>query len=198
MFFLLPCEVTEPRLICFFTCICLLIIACNREIQHLSLFFKKNWLFVVKKIIKISGSGRVRALHLTVPLGFGSGRVRWSRVRVGFGLQFKARADLYPPLKLHTTKILTLQRIHKDPYPYLLGTQEQTSLFIELLAKLNMFIIYSDCVSLEDFLNHMYYFYNVFMYFLRCEKFGGMDFKGVIWCDFKFCFLFGVLQADCA
>ncbi len=22
--------------------------------------------------------------------------------------------------------------------------------------------------------------------------------KGVIWCDFKFCFLFGVLQADCA
>ncbi len=23
-------------------------------------------------------------------------------------------------------------------------------------------------------------------------------FKGVIWCDFKFCFLFGVLQADCA
>ncbi len=24
------------------------------------------------------------------------------------------------------------------------------------------------------------------------------DFKGVIWCDFKFSFLFGVLQADCA
>ncbi len=47
-------------------------------------------------------------------------------------------------------------------------------------------------------LNHMYYFYDVFMFFLRCENFGGMDFKGVIWCDFKFCFLFGVLQADCA
>ncbi len=25
-----------------------------------------------------------------------------------------------------------------------------------------------------------------------------ISFKGVIWCDFKFCFLFGVLQADCA
>ncbi len=31
-------------------------------------------------------SGRVRALNLTVPLG--SGRVRRSRVRAGFGLQF--------------------------------------------------------------------------------------------------------------
>ncbi len=48
----------------------------------------------MKKKIKISGSGRVRALNLTVPLG--SGRVRRSRVRAGFGLQFKARADLYP------------------------------------------------------------------------------------------------------
>ncbi len=38
-------------------------------------------------------SGRVRALNLTVPLG--SGRVRRSRVRAGFGLQFWARADLY-------------------------------------------------------------------------------------------------------
>ncbi len=28
----------------------------------------------------------------------GSGRVRQSRVRAGFGLQFWARADLYPPL----------------------------------------------------------------------------------------------------
>ncbi len=39
-------------------------------------------------------SGRVRALNLTVPLG--SGRVRRSRVRAGFGLQFWARADLCP------------------------------------------------------------------------------------------------------
>ncbi len=38
-------------------------------------------------------SGRVRALNLTVP--HGSGRVRRSRVRAGFGLQFWARADLY-------------------------------------------------------------------------------------------------------
>ncbi len=58
----------------------------------LSFLKKKNWLFVVKKIIKISGSGRVQALNLTVPLG--SGRVRRSRVRAVFGLQFKARADL--------------------------------------------------------------------------------------------------------
>ncbi len=25
-----------------------------------------------------------------------------------------------------------------------------------------------------------------------------LNFKGVIWCNFKFSFLFGVLQADCA
>ncbi len=37
--------------------------------------------------------------------------------------------------------------------------------------------MYSDCVFLEDFLNHMDYFYDVFMYFLRCEHFRGMDFK---------------------
>ncbi len=37
-------------------------------------------------------SGRIRALNLTLPLG--SGRVRRSRVRAGFGLQFWARADL--------------------------------------------------------------------------------------------------------
>ncbi len=50
-----------------------------------------------KKKKKTSGSGRVRALNLTVPLGLGwvgSGRVRRSRVRAGFGLLFKARADL--------------------------------------------------------------------------------------------------------
>ncbi len=41
---------------------------------------------------KISGSRRVRALNLTVPLG--SGQVRRSLVRAGSGLQFKARADL--------------------------------------------------------------------------------------------------------
>ncbi len=33
-------------------------------------------------------SGRVRALNLTVPLRVGSGRVRRSRARAGFGLQF--------------------------------------------------------------------------------------------------------------
>ncbi len=27
---------------------------------------------------------------------------------------------------------------------------------------------------------------------------GSVHFKGVIWCDFKFCFLYGVIQADCA
>ncbi len=42
-------------------CICLLTVACNREMQ---LFF--NWLFVVG--IKIF---RVQALNLTVPLGSG-------------------------------------------------------------------------------------------------------------------------------
>ncbi len=73
----------------------LLTVACNREIQHLFL----NWLFVVKKRKKKKtlGSGRVRALNLTVPLGsgrVGSGRVRRSRVRAGFGLQFKVRVDL--------------------------------------------------------------------------------------------------------
>ncbi len=66
-------------------------------------FFFFYWLFVVrKKKKKTSGSGRVRALNLTVPLG--SGRVRRSRVRAGFGLQFKARADLYCGTKSRFTK----------------------------------------------------------------------------------------------
>ncbi len=69
----------EPWLIRFF--------ACNRERQPFSFFL----LFVVGRGGGISG--RVRALNLTVPLG--SGRVRRSRVRAGFGLQFWARADLY-------------------------------------------------------------------------------------------------------
>ncbi len=53
--------------------------------------FLFSWLFIVGG--GCSSSGRVRALNLTVP--FGSGWVGRSRVRAGFGLQFKARADLY-------------------------------------------------------------------------------------------------------
>ncbi len=57
----------------------------HREIQHISSFLK-NWLFVVKKKKKISGSGRVRALNLTVPLG--SGRVGSDDLGYGPGLGF--------------------------------------------------------------------------------------------------------------
>ncbi len=67
-------------------CICLLTVACNRKI---SLCF----FLAIGCGGKDFGLGRVRALNLTVYLG--SGRVRQSRVRVGFGLKFKARADLY-------------------------------------------------------------------------------------------------------
>ncbi len=35
------------------------------------------------------------------------------------------------------------------------------------------------------------------LYSMLSSSFDKM-FKGVIWCDFKFSFLFGVLQADCA
>ncbi len=71
----------EPSLIRFF--------ACNREMQPFSFFFCYSLWAGGGGI-----SGRVRALNLTVPLG--SGRVRRSRVRAGFGLQFWARAELYP------------------------------------------------------------------------------------------------------
>ncbi len=64
--------------------ICLLTVACNREMQPF---------FIGYSLWgggggggDIPGSGRVWALNLTVPLG--SGRVRRSRVRAGFGLQF--------------------------------------------------------------------------------------------------------------
>ncbi len=69
-----------------YLCSCLLTVACNREVQPYVSF----WLFVVGGYI--SGSGRVRTLNFTVP--HGSGWVRRSRVRDGFGLQFKAHADL--------------------------------------------------------------------------------------------------------
>ncbi len=72
----------EPWLIRFF--------ACNREMQPFSFFFDGYSL----------GGGR--ALNLTVPLG--SGWVRQSRVRAGFGLQFWARADLYAEHTYVTTK----------------------------------------------------------------------------------------------
>ncbi len=62
--------------------------ACNREMQPFSFFFCYSLWGAGGGI-----SGRVRALNLTVSLG--SGRVRRSRVRAGFGLQFWARADLY-------------------------------------------------------------------------------------------------------
>ncbi len=71
----------EPWLIYFF--------ACNREMQPFSFFF--CWLFVGGGGDLGSGSGSKfnRAARV------GSGRVRQSRVRAGFGLQFWARADLY-------------------------------------------------------------------------------------------------------
>ncbi len=66
-------------------------LACNHEIQHLIYLYFLNWLFVVKKTNKkTSGSGS----KFNCAARVGSGRVRRSRVRAGFGLQFKARADL--------------------------------------------------------------------------------------------------------
>ncbi len=76
----------EPWLIRFF--------ACNREMQPFSFCLVGYSLCVWGGI-----SGWVRALNLTVPLGsgrFGSGWVRQSCLWAGFGLQFWARADLYP------------------------------------------------------------------------------------------------------
>ncbi len=66
-------------------------LACNHEIQHLIYLFIYlfilNWLFVVKKKKKkTSGSGRVRALNLTVPLG--SGRVGSDDLGYGPGSGF--------------------------------------------------------------------------------------------------------------
>ncbi len=49
-----------------------------------------------KKKKKTSGSGS----KFNCAARVGSGRVRRSRVRAGFGLQFKARADLYCEVKL--------------------------------------------------------------------------------------------------
>ncbi len=54
-------------------------LACNREIHN---FFLLLAIRCEKKKKRL----RVRALNLTVPLG--SGWVRRSRVRAGFGLQF--------------------------------------------------------------------------------------------------------------
>ncbi len=87
-FFLLPCELVEPWWICFFTCICLLIIACNREIQHISLFFKKLAIRCEKKK-KDFGFGSGSGLNLTVPLG--SGRVGSDDLGYGPGLGFSLK-----------------------------------------------------------------------------------------------------------
>ncbi len=67
-------------------------LACNHEIQHLIYLFILNWLFVVKKRKKKKTSGSGSKFNCAARVG--SGRVRRSRVRAGFGLQFKARADL--------------------------------------------------------------------------------------------------------
>ncbi len=72
----------EPWLIYFF--------ACNREMQPFSFFFVGySW---GGDLGSGSGSKFNRAARV------GSGWVRQSRVRAGFGLQFWARADLYPIL----------------------------------------------------------------------------------------------------
>ncbi len=70
----------EPWLIRFF--------ACNREMQYFSFFF----LFVMGGGGDF-GSGSGSKFNCAARVG--SGRVRRSRVRAGFGLQFWARADLY-------------------------------------------------------------------------------------------------------
>ncbi len=61
-------------------CIYLLTIACNREMQP---FFLINWLFNVGGK-HISGSGRGRALNLTVPLGSGQTKSGMGRVWLQF------------------------------------------------------------------------------------------------------------------
>ncbi len=63
--------------------------------------FILNWLFVVKRKKDFgfgSGSGSKFSCE---KFSFGSGRVRRSRVRAGFGLQFKACADLYSTVALN-------------------------------------------------------------------------------------------------
>ncbi len=74
----------EPWLIYFF--------ACNREMQPFSFFF----LLAIRwggDLGSGSGSKFNRAARV------GSGWVRQSRVRAGFGLQFWARADLYSEIQ---------------------------------------------------------------------------------------------------
>ncbi len=70
----------EPWLIYFF--------ACNREMQPFSFFFVVGYSLEGGDLGSGSGSKFNRAARV------GSGRVRQSRVRAGFGLQFWARADL--------------------------------------------------------------------------------------------------------
>ncbi len=77
----------EPWLIYFF--------ACNREMQPFSFFFFVGYsLGGGADLGSGSGSKFNRAARV------GSGWVRQSRVRAGFGLQFWARADLYPEVIL--------------------------------------------------------------------------------------------------
>ncbi len=58
------------------------------------------------------------------------------------------------------------------------------------------------CFELNFFLQSVFLDFRLFISYLEytslSKHFFPNWFKGVIWCDFKFFFLFGVLQADCA
>ncbi len=70
-------------------------LACNHEIQHLYLFIYLNEIIRCEKTNKKDfGFGSGSGSKFNCAARVGSGRVRRSRVRAGFGLQFKARADL--------------------------------------------------------------------------------------------------------
>ncbi len=123
----------EPWLIYFF--------ACNREMQPFSFFF-------VGYSLGGGGiSGRVRALNLTVPLG--SGWVRQSRVRAGFGLQFWARADLYTVLHILLILFYYLFPFHSHLYLYIYSL---VLCFIVLLLMLFLFYF-------------LFYYYYYFIFF---------------------------------
>ncbi len=69
---------------CLFTAL-----ACNHEIQHLIFIYFFKLAIRCKKKKKTSGSGRVRALNLTVQLG--SGRVRSDDLGYGPGSGFSLK-----------------------------------------------------------------------------------------------------------
>ncbi len=87
-----------------YLCICLLTVACSREMQNLFYYY---WLFVVGRK-KISGSGRVLALNLTVPLGSGQTILGTGWVRASI-LSLCRRLHLVgPPLAFRTASILQM------------------------------------------------------------------------------------------